>query len=65
MDETRYLEITIKLFLKNNQKSKALESVNQLIKINPYNAEYYKFVFEANGIDAQNESEEKVVQLIS
>lgn len=64
VDETRYLEITIKLYLKNNQRGKALESVNELIKINPYNAEYYKLAFEANGYDMQNESEEKVLELI-
>ena len=65
LDETRYLEIITRLYLKNNQKGKALESVNELIKINPYNAEYYKWVFEAQNVDMQNESEEKVLELIS
>lgn len=54
LDETRYLEIIIKLYLKNNQKSKALESIHDLLKINPCNAEYYKLVFQAKDFDIEN-----------
>jgi N-alpha-acetyltransferase 15/16, NatA auxiliary subunit len=59
------LESLIKLYLKNNQKAKALESVNELIKINPYNAEYYKLVFQAKGLDVENEPEESVLAMMA
>ena len=37
LDEVRYLEKIAPLYYRNNQKGKAIESMNEVLSINPYN----------------------------
>ena len=47
MDDVRKNEILVKLYLQNNQKTKAIECLEHLLKLNSCNAEYYKQILEA------------------
>ena len=42
LDDVRKNEILAKLYMQNNQKPKAIECLEALLKLNSCNTEYYK-----------------------
>lgn len=54
IDDTRRNEQTAKLLMMNKQTNKALENLEQLLRLNSSNKSYYQQILEAKGIDLNN-----------
>ena len=52
--------------MNNNQMKKAIEHLEDLLKLNSNNAEYYKLILKAEGIEFDKEgNDEQIVEILN
>ena len=54
LDDIRCNETLASLYVRNNQKPKAIDCLNEVLAINPYNEETYRSLLKASELDAGN-----------
>lgn len=63
MDDVRKNEILANLYLQNNQRSKAIECLETLLKLNSSNAAYYKQILEAKEATGDDEKTAEALKM--